>query len=135
MTPLSVASLRSRTALASEIFIASAQISKGRKLFLQSYSRNLSRPSFDQQPEDARRSLLVGEPLRSNVGDAVSFCVRASGHRIPSEIRAQTIGRTQSRPFADQDEYDRRLPSLADLIADGNAPLLHKRQRRSGPTL
>ena len=66
-----------------------------------------------------------------DVGNAITFSIRAACLRRPGQIHAQAIGRTQARPFADENDRKLGVDSLSNRIADRHPSLLNDKERVS----
>jgi len=58
------------------------------------------------------------EPALADIGNAVALGIDAAAPRHPGEIDAERIGRTQARPFADQDDRGGGAEQFADVIGE-----------------
>ena len=69
--------------------------------------------------------LRIAQPFRANIGNAIALGIGAPRPRLPSDVGAQRIGRTQARSLANQDHRDLRSKGHANLVPNGHAALFH----------
>jgi len=82
-----------------------------------------------EQPKQFPDSGFGGQSLRPDVGYAVTRLISQAGSGLAGQVRTQTVGRGQTRPFANQYDEQSRPERIANRVADGNPPLLHDADR------
>ena len=85
-----------------------------------------------RQGVDLPGSILDRQARRPDVGDAVSMRVHCADAWSPCGIGAKRIGSRQAGTLANQHDGEPGVQQLADLIANGDAPLFDQDERTKG---
>lgn len=91
------------------------------------------RARYLEIPEEAIRGNLWREPAVPDIREAVAVGVCTVLMGRPGQIRAHTIWRRESRPFANQNQAATDPKAGTNWIADADSPLLNHREWSYGP--
>jgi len=87
-------------------------------LVLQRHARQLASASLAKQSDQPKRGGAVAEAFRADVREAVAVGVGAPRARVPGEVHAETVRRTQPGAFPNQHHDESRAEEEAISRAD-----------------
>ena len=105
----------------------------GWPLLLDGHSARLRAASSARPAERSAGRLIGGHSAVVNVGDKVSACVVVPVPGAKGHVGRKARGRRQAGPLADQEDHDRRVEQLAQVVEHAHAAMTDEKRLAETP--